>query len=142
MVLAAFVAGSPAPASARTGIERRPAAWANYSHRQRPASAIRMVVLHVTESSYDGAVSWFRNGRAHVSAHYVVGRDGRIAHMVPDRLEAWHAGNAWVNAHSIGIEHAGLVGVPGIFRTRSTAPAPVSSRSSSAATGSPPTAAT
>jgi hypothetical protein len=35
--------------------------------------------------------------------------------MVPDWRVAWHAGNGYVNAHSIGIEHEGYVGVPGIY---------------------------
>src|SRR5438045_5068538 len=79
-----------------------PAAWSNYSHHHRPASAVRLVVVHVAEGSFDGTVGWFRNRRAHASANYVVGRDAEIAHMVPDANIAWHAGNSYVNYHSIG----------------------------------------
>src|SRR5436305_7162759 len=60
-----------------------PAAWSNYSHHHRPASAVRLVVVHISEGSYSGAVGWFRNPHARAAANYVVGRDGRIAHMVP-----------------------------------------------------------
>jgi hypothetical protein len=91
------------------------AAPTNYSHRHRPASAVRMVVVHVTEGSYGGTISWFRNRKARAAANYVVGRDGRIAHMVPDSLVAWHAGNGWVNAHSIGVENEGYTHVGGTF---------------------------
>jgi hypothetical protein len=92
-----------------------PAAWSNYSHHHRPASDVRLVVVHVTEGSYGGTLSWFRNPHAHAAANYVVGRDGRIAHMVPDSEVAWHAGNGYVNAHSIGVEHEGYTGIDGTF---------------------------
>jgi len=91
------------------------AAPTNYSHRHRPASAVRMVVVHVTEGSYGATISWFRNRKARAAANYVVGRDGRIAHMVPDSLVAWHAGNGYVNAHSIGVENEGYIHVEGTF---------------------------
>ena len=90
-----------------------PAASSNYSHHHRPASAVRLVVVHETEGSYGATISWFRNRRSRAAAHYVVGRDGRIAHMVSDGYPAWHAGNSYVNAHSIGIEHEGYTGVDG-----------------------------
>jgi hypothetical protein len=90
-----------------------PAAFSNYSHHFRPPSQVRLVVVHVTEGSYAGTLSWFRNRHAHAAANYVVARDGRIAHMVPNDRIAWHAGNSYVNYHSIGIEHEGYVAVDG-----------------------------
>jgi N-acetyl-anhydromuramyl-L-alanine amidase AmpD len=92
-----------------------PAAWSNYAHVNRPASAVRLVVVHVAEGSFGGTVSWFRNPRARVSANYVVGREAEVAHMVPDSRVAWHAGNGWVNYHSIGVEHEGYAGLEGTF---------------------------
>jgi hypothetical protein len=92
-----------------------PAAPSNYAHVHRPASAVRLVVVHVTEGSYGATISWFRNRKARAAANYVVGRDGRIAHMVPDSLVAWHAGNGYVNAHSIGVENEGFTHVDGTF---------------------------
>lgn len=47
-----------------------------------------------------------------VSAHYVVGEDGAVYHLVPEEHRAWHAGaSSWdgegdVNARAIGIEIA------------------------------------
>lgn len=90
-----------------------PAARTNYSHVHRPASAVRMIVIHETEGSFGATVAWFRNPKARAAANYVVGRDGRIAHMVPDDEIAWHAGNGYVNDHSIGIEHEGYTNVDG-----------------------------
>jgi len=91
-----------------------PAAWSNYSHHHRPASAVRLVVVHETEGSYSGTIGWFRNRHARAAANYVVARDGRIAYMVPNNEIAWHSGNGYVNAHSIGIEHEGYSNVDGV----------------------------
>src|SRR5579884_2669014 len=102
-----------APTLALLSIAPILAAPSNYSHEHRPASAVHLVVIHVTEGSYDGTLSWFRNPKARAAANYVVGRDGRIAHMVPDDVVAWHAGNGYVNAHSIGVENEGYAGVDG-----------------------------
>jgi hypothetical protein len=74
---------------------------------------VRLVVVHETEGSFDSTISWFRNPKARAAAHYVVGRDGRIAHMVPNDHPAWHAGNSYVNAHSIGVENEGIVEIDG-----------------------------
>jgi len=92
-----------------------PAAATNYSHQFRPASQVRLVVVHVTEGSYGGTISWFRNRKARAAANYVVGRDGQVAHMVPDDRVAWHAGNSYVNYHSIGVENEGYTGIDGTF---------------------------
>jgi hypothetical protein len=112
-VLAAALLALAAPAAA-AALEA-PAAWSNYSHRFRPASAVRLIVVHATEGSFTGTVRWFRNRKARVSSNYVVGRDAELAHMVPDSRVAWHAGNSWVNYHSIGVEHEGLTHVDGTF---------------------------
>src|SRR5919198_2285822 len=92
-----------------------PASPRNYAHTHRPASAITLLVIHAIEGSADGAIAWFRNPRARASANYIVSREGRVTQMVPNWLVAWHAGNGYVNRHSIGIEHEGYVDVPAIF---------------------------
>jgi N-acetyl-anhydromuramyl-L-alanine amidase AmpD len=102
-----------APGTARAF--ETPAAWSNYSHRFRSPAAVRLVVVHVTEGSFRGTVGWFRNPRAHASSNYVVGRNAELAHMVPDSRVAWHAGNSWVNYHSIGVEHEGYTRIDGTF---------------------------
>lgn len=78
-----------------------PAPDCNYSERTDPVSA---VVIHYTEGSYAGAISWFQNCDASVSAHYVIrSSDGQVTQMVRERDKAWHARSA--NAYSIGVEH-------------------------------------
>lgn len=70
---------------------------------------INYVVIHDMEGTMPGAISVFKNPRNQVSAHYLVrSRDGHIVKMVYEKNEAWHAGHAWFNRHSIGIEHEGF----------------------------------
>ena len=73
----------------------------------RPA----LVVLHFTEmTSADAALARLCDPAAEVSAHYLIGRDGRVWQMVDEQQRAWHAGAGdWqgrgdVNSRSIGIE--------------------------------------
>lgn len=106
--------------SARAAVAASPdypdAAWvaassSNYTASSRPSSyAIDRVVIHVTQGSYAGTISWFQNPSAQVSAHYVVkSSSGAITQMVRDKDVAWHAGNWSYNTRSIGIEHEGFV---------------------------------
>jgi len=89
-----------------------PATSANYASGR--TSAITTVVIHVTQGSYAGTISWFKNPDAQVSAHYVVrSSDGEITHMVNDADTAWHARSG--NPYSIGIEHEGFVDDPSWF---------------------------
>jgi hypothetical protein len=85
-----------------------PAASCNYSGR---TLAVSHVTVHTTQGSYAGAISWFRNCSAGVSAHYLVrSSDGQITQMVRESDKAWHAGSA--NGHTVGIEHEGFVEQP------------------------------
>ncbi len=99
-----------------------PAIWsaastANYSSG-RSGRSIRYVVIHTTQGGYSGAVSWFRNPAASVSAHYVIrSSDGEVTQMVHHGDTAWHAGNRTYNQESIGIEHEGFVDDPGRWYT-------------------------
>lgn len=74
-----------------------------------------LIVLHYTASSnFDSTVTWLTSKQARASAHLVVGRDGRVAQLVPFDVVAWHAGaSTWpnatpVNRFSIGIEMVNL----------------------------------
>jgi len=94
------------------------AADTNYTKAQRPESAIRFIVIHVSEGTFDGTVAWLRDPRAHASANFVVGRDGKVAQLVPLHDIAWHAGNWAYNVRSIGIENVGMTDDPSGFTTR------------------------
>jgi hypothetical protein len=95
-----------------------PASASNYSDDSRGVGDIDMVVIHTMEGSYSGAISWFQNGSAAASAHYMVrSSDGEITQMVDEADVAWHAGDWATNARSIGIEHEGFVSAPETWYT-------------------------
>jgi len=81
-----------------------PAAAGNYNPNGGP---IRYIVIHDTESSFTSAITTFQDPKHVTSANYIVRGDGQVVQMVPDGATAYHAGNYFVNGHSIGIEHEG-----------------------------------
>lgn len=69
-------------------------------------------------TSAEAARDWLCTPDAQVSAHYVIGPDGTVWHLVDEAHRAWHAGaGAWgavtdVNSRSIGIEIANSGATP------------------------------
>jgi hypothetical protein len=88
----------------------RPAHRSNYTNANRGAPKIDKIVIHVAQGSYSATINWFQDRRSDASAHYVVGRRGRVAQCVRNEDIAWHAGWWKTNKRSIGIEHAGHIG--------------------------------
>jgi N-acetyl-anhydromuramyl-L-alanine amidase AmpD len=89
----------------------------NHGPRRKPISA---VVIHYTGSlAMEGVLRHFAQRESGQSAHYVVGRDGRLVQMVEESEAAWHAGRSAmfprekppresnVNDFSIGVELVG-----------------------------------
>jgi len=69
---------------------------------------VQYIVIHDTEASWDTTLKLVQDP-TYVSWHYSVrSTDGLIAQHVPTKDVAWHAGNWYVNMHSIGIEHEGF----------------------------------
>jgi N-acetylmuramoyl-L-alanine amidase len=69
------------------------------------------VILHHTgDPGAQASLNILTNRLREVSAHYLVGRDGAVYHLVDERMRAWHAGlsywgaNSDLNSASIGIE--------------------------------------
>ena len=69
-----------------------------------------VIIHHTAQDSTAQTLKTFTQTKTQVSAHYVIGRDGRVFHMLSDYLRAWHAGVArWggvtdINSVSVGIE--------------------------------------
>lgn len=69
-----------------------------------------VIIHHTAQESTEQTLKTFTLKRTAVSAHYVVGRDGKVVQMVNDYLRAQHAGvGRWgndtdLNSSSIGIE--------------------------------------
>jgi N-acetyl-anhydromuramyl-L-alanine amidase AmpD len=98
-------------------------------NKGRQGHAPDMIVCHITEGSYAGAVSWLANPEAKASSHFVVARDGRITQLVALEDTAWCNGtsstktaNTWhglstlqtvrernvnANLYTVSIEHEG-----------------------------------
>ncbi|WP_098012190.1 peptidoglycan-binding protein [Streptomyces sp. sk226] len=74
-------------------------------------AAVDKVVIHTTQGSYAGSISWYQNPSAKVSAHYTIrSSDGEVTQSVREKDTAWHAGST--NSSSVGIEHEGYVDNP------------------------------
>ncbi len=99
------------------GVTWAPAAATNFTVAERPRShPMDTIVIHDIEGSAMGAVNWFQNPKARVSAHYVVDAvDGKVWQQVLEKDIGWHAGNWDVNTRSVGIEHEGYAYRPGFY---------------------------
>jgi N-acetyl-anhydromuramyl-L-alanine amidase AmpD len=89
-----------------------PAYENNYrKNRTRADNDINFVVMHITTGTQvSSSIHHFQSASSGVSAHLVIGRDGRVIQMVPFDHAAYHSGSGvWegkggINDHSIGIE--------------------------------------
>jgi N-acetyl-anhydromuramyl-L-alanine amidase AmpD len=104
-----------AGAASATPPQNRLAALTNYTQAHRSESAIRFIVIHVSEGSFPGTVAWLQDPKAHASANFVVGRAGQVRELVPLHDIAWHAGNWAYNVRSVGIENEGITDDPSGF---------------------------
>ncbi len=91
-----------------------PAPSCNYSSRN--GTPISAVTIHTIQGTYAGAISWFKNCSANVSAHYVLrSSDGQVTQMVLEADKAWHVGTE--NPYTIGLEHEGYISQPQVWYT-------------------------
>jgi hypothetical protein len=78
----------------------------------REGERVALIVDHWTVVMFEGAIRRFLDPSSILSAHYVIGQDGRVAQLVSEDDTAYHAGNYDVNLRSIGIEHEAGPGMP------------------------------
>lgn len=108
LVVAASLLAAAGPAAAAPPpwyppLRWLPAAPGNFSPG-RAGTAIGLIVIHATEGSYAGALSWFGTPGTGLSAHYVIrAADGQVTQMVAEADTAFQARG--FNRGSIGIEH-------------------------------------
>src|SRR5690349_2381652 len=88
-------------------------------HKGRRGFEPRAIVIHIIVGSLESAGLTFRDARSSVSAHYGVGKSGRLHQFVEESDTAFHAGTVvhptWrlidpranPNFYTIGIEHEG-----------------------------------
>ena len=101
-----LVLAACAPVPQRAGI---PTEWLpspNFNERKPNF----VIIHHTSDATVDEALRSLTNPLREVSAHYLIGRDGRIIQLVDERARAWHAGESkWgadtdLNSASLGIE--------------------------------------
>ena len=104
LALLALCACAPAPLRTHLPLDWVPSP--NFSER-RPDFVI---LHHTTNDTAARALATLTSPATEVSAHYLIGREGRIYQLVDERLRAWHAGTSYwgghsdMNSASIGIE--------------------------------------
>jgi N-acetylmuramoyl-L-alanine amidase len=83
--------------------------YGNHDLAYRPEQQkIEYIVIHDTEGSYPVALGLVQDP-AYLGWHYTLRSvDGHIAQHIKAKDVGWHAGNWYVNAKSIGIEHEGF----------------------------------
>ncbi|MFB7593653.1 N-acetylmuramoyl-L-alanine amidase [Streptomyces sp. NPDC056160] len=92
--------------------------YGNHDLGDRPASErVRYIVIHDTEGRWDGVLNLVQDP-TYVSWNYTLrSTDGLIAQHVKGKDVAWHAGNWYVNATSVGLEHEGFLAEPDAWYT-------------------------
>ncbi|MDB4998527.1 MAG: hypothetical protein JWM74_5959 [Myxococcaceae bacterium] len=100
-----------AASSEYAGAEWIPTSCVNKCNTTRDGASVTHIVIHDTECSWDVAVATLQNDPGK-SVQYIVGTDGRVAQFVPESYTAWHGGNSYYNARSVGIEHVGYATKP------------------------------
>ncbi|MGW3103794.1 N-acetylmuramoyl-L-alanine amidase [Streptomyces sp. NPDC001100] len=92
--------------------------YGNHDLGDRPASqSIKYIVVHDTEGQWEGVLNLVQDP-TYVSWNYTIrSSDGLIAQHVKAKDVAWHAGNWYINAKSIGIEHEGFLAAPDAWYT-------------------------
>ncbi|MEU0433868.1 peptidoglycan recognition family protein [Streptomyces sp. NPDC006290] len=92
--------------------------YGNHDLGDRPTSqSIKYIVIHDTEGTWDGVLNLVQDP-TYVSWNYTLrSTDGHIAQHVKAKDVAWHAGNWYINAKSIGLEHEGFLTAPDAWYT-------------------------
>ncbi|MDG9717997.1 N-acetylmuramoyl-L-alanine amidase [Streptomyces sp. DH24] len=92
--------------------------YGNHDLGNRPESqSIDYIIVHDTEGAWEGVLKMVQDP-TYVSWQYSLrSTDGHIAQHVKAKDVAWHAGNWFVNAKSIGLEHEGFLANPDSWYT-------------------------
>ncbi len=97
-----------------------PGWYGNHDLADRPHDMkINYIVIHDSETTYDEDMQLVQDP-TYVSWNYTVrSSDGHVAQHLHANDVGWHAGNWYVNMHSIGIEHEGYAATGATWYTES-----------------------
>ncbi|MEV6839458.1 peptidoglycan recognition family protein [Streptomyces sp. NPDC051133] len=92
--------------------------YGNHDLGDRPKDQkIDSIVIHDTEASLQSMFQTVQDP-TEASWHYSIrSSDGHVTQHIRTKDEAWHSGNQFINARSIGIEHEGFLRQPGTWFT-------------------------
>lgn len=92
--------------------------YGNHDKADRPEDQkVNAIIIHDTEGSWEVTLKLIKDPK-YVSWNYTIrSSDGLIAQHVPTKDVAWHAGNWYINSHSIGVEHEGFLAAPDAWYT-------------------------
>lgn len=92
--------------------------YGNHDKANRPVSqSVDYIVIHDTEADWNTTLKLVQDP-TYVSWQYSLrSSDGHVAQHVPLKDVAWHAGNWFVNAKSVGLEHEGFLTSPDSWYT-------------------------
>ncbi|MFJ2030217.1 N-acetylmuramoyl-L-alanine amidase [Streptosporangium sp. NPDC087985] len=93
--------------------------YGNYDLSNRPVNQkIEYIIIHDMEGYFGPSVDLVQNPARAASWHYSLrSSDGHVAQHIKAKDVAWQAGNWYINAKSIGLEHEGFLGEGGAWYT-------------------------
>ena len=90
-------------------VRRLAGAYGNHDLADRQADMdIDYIVIHDTEASWNTTLQLVQRPNYLAWNYSLRSRDGHIAQHLDSSDVGWHAGNWYVNMHSIGLEHEGF----------------------------------
>ena len=98
-----------------------PSAYGNHDIANRPKDGLDIdyIVIHDTEGSWATSLKLVQDP-TYLGWHYTVrSSDGHVAQHVHPKNVGFHAGNWYVNMHSIGVEHEGFAATGAKWYTES-----------------------
>ncbi|MBO1332938.1 N-acetylmuramoyl-L-alanine amidase [Streptomyces sp. VRA16 Mangrove soil] len=92
--------------------------YGNHDLADRPNDqSIDYIVIHDTEATWEETLKLVQD-KTYLAWHYSLrSTDGHIVQSVKAKDVGWHAGNWYVNAKSIGLEHEGFLAQPDAWYT-------------------------
>ncbi len=98
-----------------------PSQYGNHDIANRPQDKLTIdyVVIHDTEGTYPRAIELVTDP-TYLGWHYTINSaNGHVAQHVNPKNVGFHAGNWYVNMHSVGIEHTGFAATGATWYTES-----------------------
>lgn len=60
-----------------------------------------LIVWHIAEGTYNGTIAWEQNPKSQTSSHFVLGKNGEVAQLVPLTEAAWTQGVVKSPSHPV-----------------------------------------